>query len=151
MPSMAMLSHRLYSSSLNFLGHVSSILFMAIESIGIHITPDSLLCEACHPCNIVNSLQKKILWILGIICMCLNIVWGGPCDLPFLFDLWYLSCPNFRHISLSTYSPLYRIQSFRHAWYVMYSTINIFNIFFASSQLSGKTLSLARTLYLNNL
>jgi hypothetical protein len=66
-PSMAMLSRRLhtsslnFSSSLNFLGHVPSICFMTIESVGIHITPNSLLYEACHPCNIANSLQCKSL------------------------------------------------------------------------------------------
>jgi hypothetical protein len=38
-PSMAMLNHRLCTSSLNLSGHVSSICFMAIESVGIHITP----------------------------------------------------------------------------------------------------------------
>ena len=146
-----MLIRRLHTSFLNFSGHVSSICFMAIESLGMSITPNSLLCEACHPCNITNSLQRKSLWILGIIGMCLNILWGGPCDLIFLFDLWYLSFPHFKHISLSAYSPLYSIQSFRHAWYDMYSTPNIFNIFFASLQLPGKTLSLKRTLSLNNL
>ena len=146
-PSMAMLSHRLRTSFLNFSGHVSSICFMAIELVGICINPNSLLCEACHPCNIANYLQQKSLWILGIIRMCLNILKGGPvCDLPFFFDLSYLSCPYFRHISLSPYSPLYRIQSFGHAWYDMYSTLNIFNNFFASSQLPCKTLSLGRTL-----
>ena len=45
-PSMAIPSRRLRTSSLNFSGHVSSICFMAIESIGIHITPKSLLCKA---------------------------------------------------------------------------------------------------------
>ena len=145
-PSMAMLSHRLRTSSLNFLGHVSSIRFMSIESVGIHITPNSLLCEACHPYNIANSLQWKSLWILGIIGMCLNILKGGPHDLPFFFYLSYLSCPHFEHISLFSYSPLYRIQSFGHAWYDMYSTTNIFNNLFVSSQLPGNTLSLRRTL-----
>jgi hypothetical protein len=56
MPSMAMLSHIIPTSSLNFSGHISSILFMDIESVGTHITLKSLLCEACHPCNIDNSL-----------------------------------------------------------------------------------------------
>ena len=149
---MAMLSRRLHTSSLNFSGHVSSICFMAIESVGIRINPNSLLCEACHPCNIANSLQQNSLLILGIIGMCLNILKGGLVrDLPFFFYLSYLSCPHFGHISLSAYSPLYRIQSFGHAWCDMYSKPNIFNNFFASSQLSGKTLSLVRTLSLNNL
>ena len=151
MASMAMLSHRLRTSSLNFSGHVSSICFMAIESIGIHITPNSLLCEAFHPCNIANSLLRKSIWILGIISMSLNILKWGPHDLPLFFYLSYLSCPHFRHISLSAYYPLYIIQSFGRAWYYIYSTPNIFNNFFASSQLLGKTLSLGRTLSLNNL
>ena len=111
MPSMAMLRRRLRTSSLNFSGHVSFIYFMAIKSIGIRITPNSLLCEACHPCNIANSLQRKSLWILGIKGMCLNILKGGPHDLPLFFYLSYLSCPHFVHISLSAYSPLYRIES----------------------------------------
>ena len=128
-PSMALLSHRLRTSSLNFLGHVSSICFMAIESVGIHITPNSLMCEVCHPCNIANSLQRKSLWLLGIIGMCLNILKGGPRDLPLFFYLSYLSCPHFEHISLFAYSPLYRIQSFGHAWYDTYSKPNIFNNF----------------------
>ena len=110
-PSMVMLSHRLHTSSLNFSSHVSSICFMDIESVGICITPDSLMCEACHPGNIDNSFQRKILWILGITGMFLHILWGVPCDLPF-FYLWYLQCPHFGHISLFTYSPLYRIKSF---------------------------------------
>ena len=130
--------HKLRTSSLNFSGHVSSICFMAIESIGIRITPNSLLCEACHPCNIANYLQWKSLWILGIIGMCLNILKEGPRDLPFFFYLSYLPCPHFGHFSLSTYYPLYRIKSFGHAWYDMYSTPNIFNNFFASSQLWEK-------------
>ena len=151
MPSMTMLSRRLCTSSLNFSVCVSSICFMAIESVGIPITPNSRLCEACHTCNIANNLQWKSLWILEIIGMCLNILKGGPRDLLVFFYLSYLSCPHFRHISLSAYYPLYRIQSFGHAWYDMYSTPNIFNNFFASSQLLGKTLSLRRTLSLNNL
>ena len=132
-PSMEMLSPRHHTSFLNFSSHVSFICFMAIELVGIRITPNSLLCEACHPCNIANYLQRKSLWILGIIGMCLNILKGGPHDLPLFLDLSYLSCPHFRHISLSAYSPLYIMQSFGHAWYDMYSTPNIFNSFFASS------------------
>jgi hypothetical protein len=70
---------------------------------------------------------------------------------PLFIYLWYLSCPHHRHISLSTYLFLYRIQSSRHAWYDMYSTPDIFNIFFSSTQLSGKALSLRNTLSLSNL
>ena len=84
-PSMSMLSRRLRTSSLNFSGHVSYICFMAIESVVIHITPNSLLCEAFHPYNISNYLQRKSLRILGIIGMCLSILKGGPHDLPFFF------------------------------------------------------------------
>jgi hypothetical protein len=50
---------------------------------------------------------------------------------------------------LYSYSPVYRIQSFGHASYDIYSTPNIFNNYFSSSQLPGKTLSLGRTLSLN--
>ena len=82
---MAMLNQRLCTSPLNLLSHVSSICFMAIESVGIHITPGSLLCVACHLCNLVNCLQRKSLWIAGIIGMCFNILWGGPCALCFFF------------------------------------------------------------------
>jgi len=85
-PSMANVRHRFRIPSLNFLGHGSFIWFMAIESVGIHITPDSLLCEACHSCNIANSLQWQSLWILGIIGMCVNILWGGLCDLPIFLN-----------------------------------------------------------------
>ena len=140
---MAMLSCRLHTSSSNFLGHVSSIFFMVIESVGIHITPNSIQFGACLPYNITNSWQQKRLLILGIIGMWHNILWG-PCDLLIFYYLWYLSWPHFGHISLSEYSPIYIIQSFRHAWYDMYSTPNIFN-FLASSQLLDKTLSLRRT------
>ena len=126
-----MLSRWFHTSSLNFSGHISSICFMGIKYIGIFITPNSFLCEECHPYNIANSLQWKSLWILGIIGMRLNILKGGPHDLHFFFYLSYLSFPHFRHTSLSTYSPLYIIQSFGHAWYDMYSTPNIFNNFFA--------------------
>ena len=106
MPSMAMLSRRLRTSSLNFSGHVSSICFMAIESVGIHITPNSLLCEACHPCNIANSLQRKSLLILGIIGMCLNILKGGPHDLPFFF-IYHTSHAHILDISLCLHILLY--------------------------------------------
>ena len=148
---MDILNQRFRTSSLNLFFHVSSICFMAIEAVGIRNTPSSLLCDACHPYNIANSLQQKSLWILGIIGMCLNILWGGPCSLALLFNYAYLPCPHFGYISMSTYSPLYRILSLGHAWYDMYSTSNIFNISFASLQLSGKTLSFRSTLSLNNL
>ena len=121
-PSMAILNPRLRTYSLNFSSHISSICFMVIKFVGIRNTPSSLRRNACHPCNITNFFQWKRLWILGIIGMCVNILWGGPCSLPLFFDLWYLSCPHFGHISLSTYSPLYRIQSFGHAWYDMICT-----------------------------
>ena len=129
--SMAMLNQRLYTSSLNLSGHVSSICFMAIEYVWICITPSSLQCDACHPSNITKSLQWKSVRILGIICMCLNILWGVPCALA-LFNSFYLPCPHVGHISLSAYFPLYRIQSLWHTCYGMYSTPNIFNIFFSS-------------------
>ena len=44
---------------LKFMGHVSSICFMTIEYVGIHITAHSLQCEAQHLCNIANSFQRK--------------------------------------------------------------------------------------------
>ena len=92
---------------LEFVAHyVSSIWLMAIESIGIQNTPSSHQCDACHPYNIANYLQQNILWILGIIGMCLNILWGGPCALALLFDSLYLSCPYFGHISSCIFSSL---------------------------------------------
>ena len=72
-------------SSMDLSSHVSSICFMEIESVGIHITPSSLWYNACHPCSIPNSLQQKSLEILGIISMCLNILWEGPCALDLFF------------------------------------------------------------------
>ena len=151
MPSMSILNRRLHTSSLNLSGHVSSIWFMVIQYIGIHDTPSSLLCDAGNPPNIDNYLQLKSLWILGIIDMWLNILWGETCALALLFDSLYLSCPNSRHIYFSPYFYLYRINALGHACYDIYSTTNIFNILFSSSQLPGKTLSFRSTLYLNNL
>ena len=37
--------------------HLSSIFFMAIEYVGIHMTLGSLQCEAYHPFNMATSLQ----------------------------------------------------------------------------------------------
>ena len=73
-PSMVMLNYRLQTSSFNLLGHESSICFMTIKSTRIYITHGSLLSEACHSCNTVNSLKWKILWIFDIIGTCLNIL-----------------------------------------------------------------------------
>ena len=70
---------------LEFIRHVSSICFMAIESDGICITSGSLLCEAFHLYNSTNCLQWNILWILWIIGRCLNILQEGPCSLHHFF------------------------------------------------------------------
>ena len=66
-----------------------------------------LLCKACHPCNMDKSFQWNNLWILRIIGKFLNSLWGGPWALPLLFDCLHLSCPQFGHISLPSYSPTY--------------------------------------------
>ena len=150
-PSMAMLNRRLHTLSLNLLSHVFTICFMAIESTGIHITPFSLLCEACHLCNSDNCLQWKSLWIFGVIGMCLNILWEGPCSLCLIFYSWYLSCPHFGHLSLLAYASMYKMKSFRHSWYDMYTTPNIFSILFASVELLGKPLLLRSTFFFYNL
>lgn len=71
--------------------------------------------------------------------------------LTLFFKSQYLSCSHFGHLSLSAYESLYRIQSFGHVWYVMYSTTNLFHILFASMQLSGKPLLLENNLSLNNM
>jgi len=120
-PSITMLNWRLCTSSLKLSGHVSSIWFMPIESVWIHLTLGSPLCEVCHPFNIANCLQWNTLWILGIMGMCLNILWGGPCALPFIYlfmvhvmpKLWtYVSI----HIFIFVYNIIIRKSI---VWYVL--------------------------------
>ena len=99
-----MLNWRLCTSSLNLLGHVSSIIFMAIESTGIDIDPHSLMWKVCHPYKMANYLQQKSFWILGIVRKFLNILWGEPCALPFFFN----SCTYHDHILDTSLCPCIR-------------------------------------------
>ena len=93
---------------------------MTIESTRIHITPSLLLCEACHLCNLANCLQRKSLWIHGIIGMQFNILWGGPCALPLFFDSWYLHAhildTSLYQICIFVYD---KITWTRVVWYVL--------------------------------
>ena len=114
----------LWGSSMNFLGHFSSMSFITFDSARIHMNPYLLMLFACQSINYASDLQWNIFWGLGIIGMWHKTFFGtiGPCtSIQSLFSL------HEGNSTLSWYSYLYKMKSFLHELVFLYWILNSTN------------------------
>ena len=147
-PSIASPNLILRGSSLNFPGHFSSMCFIALQSTGIRMNPifTPVLCmpvhQLCKWLAMKHSLNSRLfgMWhktLFGTVGLCTSV--------RYLFSL------HTGHSCLFCYSPLYKMQSFWHAWICLYSTPNSTNNWRASLPVDGNTLSSGNILSLSAL
>ena len=112
--------HWLFTSSLNLSGHVSSIWFMAIESAQIWITLAHFYVRRVISATRLIIFNKRTFEFLELMHVSQYLMKRTMCLTLIFFYFWYLPFPHYRHISLSPYSSMYRIQYFEHVWHDMY-------------------------------